>query len=109
MNDIRRNGIIGLIEYETPSANYNQQYCHFSEWWNGEGIDFTFSDKNGERRISLHLDDITALVTAAIASDFVDIDYCNNKAAELNASSKKRAQDILDIQILNNIAGKQND
>ncbi len=57
-----------------------------TEWWNGEGIDFLFEDKNIKtKRISLHLDEIAELITLAIAMEFVDIEECVNAAEEMKA------------------------
>jgi len=94
MNDIRKTGTVGVIEYEYLGTDKNQ-YLHFAEWWNGEGCDFTFNHgKKVERHISLHMDDLEALVTAAIACGFIDVDTCKEKAEELERASEERAERI---------------
>lgn len=93
MSEIRHDGTVGLIEYEAWGAD-KKYYLHFSEWWNGEGMDYTFSIGNDERKISLHIDDIHTLVVSAIASDFVNIEKCIKQAEELKRTSEERNRRI---------------
>lgn len=90
MNNIRKNGQVGIIEY-SPLIEDKDSYLHFSEWWNGEGLDFNFNDAV---KFSLNLDDIAALVTAAIATGYVDVKECKKRAKELIASSEGRRNQI---------------
>lgn len=85
MNDIRRNSITGIFEHK-GLIGVN---LHFSEWWNGEGMDFDF-DK--ESKFGLHIEELHALFVAAIASGMVDVDEAINDAAGLNELSKERAE-----------------
>ena len=41
MNDLRRSGIVGIIEVDglQPTS------LHFAEWWNGEGFDVTINNR----------------------------------------------------------------
>jgi len=94
MNDIRRTGTVGIIEYGHLGSD-KTQYLHFAEWWNGEGCDYTFNHgEKDERHVSLHMDDLEALVTAAIAGGLIDIDVCKEKAEELERASEERAERI---------------
>ena len=91
LNDLRRNGIVGIIDVDglQPTS------LHFAEWWNGEGCDYTFNHgEKDERHVSLHMDDLEALVTAAIAGGFIDIDTCKEKAEELERASEERDERI---------------
>lgn len=102
MNSIRKDTISGLIEYTDMGSDVNH-YLHFSEWTNGEGMDFVIDHmERNERSISLSLDDIAALVTACIASGFVDVKECKQAAKEMNAASKKREEIMEEIRNKNN-------
>ena len=90
--DIRRNSVVGIIEDQDDFPPYS---IHFSEWWNGEGLDFTLTD---ESTVRLHDTELSAIVTVAIATGFVDIDACIRKAAEMNAASIDRDEYIKQIR-----------
>jgi paraquat-inducible protein B len=60
--------------YEYDDLNGKRQGLHFSEWWNGEGIDVTLTDD--VTTVKLHMEDITAIVTAAIAFGMVNLKEC---------------------------------
>lgn len=85
-------GKIGLIEYQDIGLNTSS--LHFSEWWNGEGLDLTFTRPDKEMYISLHLDELEALTTAAILTNMIDIDVCKNMAADIARSSKERKKSL---------------
>jgi len=91
MNDLRRNGIVGIIEVDglQPTS------LHFAEWWNGEGFDVCFDDGNN---IKLHLTQLQALVTMALATDFVDLEEAQNQATELINESEYRASRLESIR-----------
>jgi hypothetical protein len=89
VDDIRKNGMIGLIEYNTISSD-KQLHVHFSEWWNGEGLDFTLETGKTEDKISLHMDTMSSMVVAMIASGMIDVDHCKDKADKLLKLSEKR-------------------
>ena len=84
--NLRKNSITGLIETD----NLTKVSLHFSEWWNGEGLDFDFGDK----RIALHSDELHAMFVAAAASDFVDWESVMVDAKELRLESEERARMI---------------
>lgn len=86
MNNIRKNGIVGVIE-EEGLVKVN---LHFSEWWNGEGLDFNFDDK----RFELHIDEIGALVTAAVITGMVDVQECVAKATAIKLESERRQAEL---------------
>lgn len=73
INNMRKNGIIGMIENTTTTLQ-------FSEWWNGEGLDFVFDE---DKKISLHLDEIELLCIAAYASEYMDMEEIIERAKEL--------------------------
>ena len=91
MNDMRRNGIVGLIEVDglQPTS------VHFAEWWNGEGFDVSFDDGDV---IKLHLTQLQALVVMSIATEFVDIDEAMKQAADLIGESEYRQQRLESIR-----------
>lgn len=92
MDNIRRNGIVGVIEQDGLQGNV---HTHFSEWWNGEGLDFQI-ETTGEdqKKISLHLDELHTIVVAAAAAGMVDLKSAYHDAEKLNQASEKRAQQI---------------
>ena len=88
MDNIRNNGMVGLMEY-TVLGEDKETVLNFSEWWSGDGLDFTFDDN--ATSISLHVDDLTAIVTVAIATGMIELKECKRKAARLKESSKARS------------------
>lgn len=94
MNNMRNDSITGIVETDGLVS----VKLHFSEWWNGEGLDFDFND---EKRIALHLDEIHALVVASIAAGFIDIDEAISDADELVEQSKERQRQIMSIRAKN--------
>ena len=82
--NIRKNSITGLIE----SDNLTKVSMTFSEWWNGEGLDFDFGDK----RIELHSDELHAMFVAAAASGFVDWEAVMVDAKDLRLESEECVQ-----------------
>ena len=91
MNDLRRNGIVGIIEIDglQPTS------MHVAEWWNGEGFDVCFDD--GEV-MKLHLTQLQALVTLALATEFVDLEEAQALASDIVRESEKRQQRIDNIR-----------
>jgi hypothetical protein len=88
MNNVRKDGVVGVIEGDDADGGSS---IHFSEWWNGEGLDFTFDD---DRKISLHGDTIHNMVVAAIAAGYIDIKECKREAKEILEASKRRSDAI---------------
>jgi len=78
MNTMRINGQVGMIEDPTT--------LHFSEWWNGEGIDFTFGD-NEDKHISLHQTELESLFIATIASGYLDTKDLIKQAKKLRKTA----------------------
>jgi hypothetical protein len=93
MNNIRHNAIAGIIDVDNLSDQ--ESYLHFAEWWNGEGMDFSFDD---ERRISLSMGELQAIVVAGIAADFIDLDECLQVVELMKESSRQRAESINQIR-----------
>lgn len=91
MKNIRRNSITGIIE----SEGLTEVSLHFTEWWNGEGMDFTFDEK---KVISLHSEELKALMVAALAAEMVDIGSIMEEVVELKAESKRREEHIESIR-----------
>lgn len=59
---LRRDTVSGVIEKDETS-------CHFSEWWSGDGIDFSFGEN---KTVSLHIDELHAIVVAASLMGMVE-------------------------------------
>ena len=97
-NDLRKNGMVGVIAYEVLSSD-GENSIHFSEWWNGEGLDITL-ERSGQldTKISLHMDDMAALVTAFIATGMVSIKECKERAKELIKQSEEQKQRIKEFR-----------
>lgn len=96
MKNIRRNSITGIIE----SEGLTKVSLHFSEWWNGEGMEFTFDEKPP---ISLHSEELRALMTAALAAEMIDIGSILEEVVEIKADSKRREEDIERIRSKYNV------
>ena len=74
----------------------NERSVHATEWWNGEGIDFTFdpNDSDETKRIELHIGEITDLISIAIAMGFVDIEECTTNAEKMKIKELEHNQTI---------------
>lgn len=91
MSNIRRNGIVGMFDYKEGLTDVS---LHFSEWWNGEGMDFDFND---QKKFALHLDELHSLAVAAVATGMIDIDDVKKDADALNEESRRRSNLIRDF------------
>lgn len=85
--NLRRNGLIGLLEH----SGLIDVSIHFTEWWNGEGFDFSINDRPA---VSIHADELTALVAIGIATEYIDLDTCKEMAEELLSKSQQREEHI---------------
>lgn len=95
MNDIRRTAAVGIIETEGLDSTVT---VHFSEWWNGEGMDFTLHRSNNEIvHFGVHLDEIHAIATAAAAVGMIETDRVQEAADHLNAQGKRRAARVAEF------------
>jgi hypothetical protein len=83
MKNFRNNSITGIYE----SQGLSKVNLHFSEWWNGEGMDFTFDEKSP---ISLHGEELHALIVSAIVTGMVDIGTVMEDVADMKMESKQR-------------------
>ena len=99
MKNIRRNSISGIVEVD--SFGEKGVSLHFAEWWNGEGVDFTF-DEN--RFVHLHIDEIHALFVAMVAAKMVDLDQVINDAYDMRQDSADR--EVYIDQIRSKYVGK---
>ena len=91
MKNIRRNSITGIVEHK----GLTDVSLHFSEWWNGEGMDFTF-DEN--KSISLHGEELHALIVAAMASEYIDMDSVKEDVDWMILESRRREKEIEEIR-----------
>jgi hypothetical protein len=91
MKDIRFNTTSGFIE----SIGRSSTSLEFIEWWGKEGMQFDFYNPMDDevKTISLTKDEIHALVTATIASNFVDVDSAKKDAEEMKVESDKRREE----------------
>jgi hypothetical protein len=83
MKNFRNDSITGIYE----SEGLSRVNLHFSEWWNGEGMDFTFDEK---KPISLHMEEIHALMVSAIVTGMVDIGMVMEDVSEMKRETKER-------------------
>ena len=86
MKNLRKNSITGIYESNDGLSDVS---IHFSEWWNGEGMDFTFNEK---RHTSLHIEELHGLIVCAIASGMVDIGDVMADSAQMKKDSKERQE-----------------
>ena len=64
-------GQIGLVDVETAIDKFS---IHFSEWWNGEGIDHTIMrEKEKDLKLSLSGVEMEYLVAIWIKTGYIDI------------------------------------
>lgn len=94
MNDVRDNAIVGVINFEDSLVPVT---LHFSEWWNGEGMDANFINETG-KSISLHMDEIEALVVAAKLIGLIDFKQIKKRVKEVQEATQKRKQEIQDFK-----------
>ena len=80
--NLRRNTTTGCIER-------NDSSCVFSEWWNGEGIDFVFNDKT---RVELHADQLHAIVVGSVLMGMIDQEEVGEDVKKLKESWVKFQQ-----------------
>jgi len=86
MKNLRNNSITGIYESNDGLSDVS---IHFSEWWNGEGMDFTFNEK---KNVSLHIDELHGMFACAVASGMVDLEEVIRESAELKDRSKEREE-----------------
>jgi hypothetical protein len=91
-SNLRKDSMTGVIEYEGLS----KVNLHFSEWWNGEGLDIEFGEE--EKRIHLHTDEIHALVVAFVATGMVDMNEVNEHVDRMKFDSLMREESIKRIR-----------
>lgn len=94
MNDVRDNAIVGVISFEDSLVPVT---LHFSEWWNGEGLDANFVNEAG-KTISLHMDEIEALVVAAKLVGLIDFKFIKQKVKKVKKDTQKRKQQVQDFK-----------
>lgn len=79
--DIRFDSITGLLEDNEGLVPIS---LHFSEWWNGEGLDFTFYEPDqSEKKVSFHMNEIKNLAIAALAAGYIDLNEIKEGAENL--------------------------
>ncbi len=83
MKNFRNNSISGIYE----SEGLSRISLHFNEWWNGEGMDFTFDEKSP---ISLHSEELRALMVSALVIGLVDLGSVMEDVAEMKRETKER-------------------
>ena len=99
MNNVRKNGIVGVLEWEDYTDD-KINYLHFSEWWSGEGFDFAFNHGTlKEKRIDLGISEMENLAVAMIISGYIDIDECRKKAKKVKSESKARKKSIKEFAL----------
>ena len=85
MSDIRDNAIVGVINFEDALVPTS---LHFSEWWNGEGMDVNFTNER-DKTISLHSDEIEALVVAAKIVGLIDFKSIKKRVKQVRKEADK--------------------
>lgn len=87
MNDIRDNGIVGIVQV----GDDGNDCIHFSEWWNGEGLDICFNtDLNKDIKLSLHINELHALAVAMVISKYINIKDVEEEVERTIEDIKKR-------------------
>lgn len=94
MIDFRENGVVGVLDLEDSLVPVT---LHFSEWWNGEGLDLTFLNGEG-KNISLHMDEIEALVIAAKLTGLLSFSSLKKKVKKAQKESQVRSQELQNLR-----------
>lgn len=102
MIEIRDNAIVGMINSEDALVPTS---LHFSEWWNGEGMDINFTNEPN-KTISLHSDEIEALVVAAKIVGLIDFKSIKRRVKQVQKETQERKQHIQNVR--DEIFGKRN-
>jgi len=89
MRNIRKDSISGVID----NIGRSQTSIHFSEWWGKEGMDFVIYSPIGDETTNLSLtrDELSALVSAALASGYVDGESAVAEAKQIIEESNEKA------------------
>jgi len=79
--NMRKDVVCGLIEGEDIGTPVS---VLFTEWWNGEGLDFEFErGKQGEVKFGLTITEMEHMVAAMLVSGFIDMDEVNRIVSEV--------------------------
>jgi len=87
MKNLRTNGFVGIYK-DTDSLNPIS--LHFSEWWSGEGADFSFDKK----KFSLNIEEMKAIVVSACLMNMIELEEAIQEVSEIRAQSLKRQREI---------------
>lgn len=92
MNNMRKNGNVGVME----DTEFDKTiHVHFSEWWNGEGMDFDV-ERTGHKiasensKYSFTMQEMEMLFAAALAIGMVDLDDVQKRSQELIEAAETR-------------------
>lgn len=80
---IRRNSTCGYMDLSFPG----QGSVEFTEWYNGEGIDFTILRDGEEQKISLSTSELEAIFAICMSMDMLDMEKIQDDSIELGLSS----------------------
>ena len=94
MSDIRDNAIVGMIDFEDALVPTS---LHFSEWWNGEGMDVNFTNESN-KTISLHSDEIEALVVAAKIVGLINFKSIKRRVKQVRKETQERKQHLKNVR-----------
>ena len=94
MSDIRDNAIVGMISLEDALVPTS---LHFSEWWNGEGMDVNFTNESN-KTISLHSDEIEALVVAAKIVGLINFKSIKRRVKQVQKETQERKQHLKNVR-----------
>ena len=94
MSDIRDNAIVGMINFEDAMVPAS---LHFSEWWNGEGMDVNFTNDR-QKIISLHSDEIEALVVAAKIVGLINFKSIKRRVKQVQKETQERKQHLKNVR-----------
>ena len=69
--EVRNRARVGIVETDITVKSS----IHFSEWWNGEGMDFTIEHDNDslDTKLSLHSEELTVLAAIGLRTGMIDL------------------------------------
>ena len=99
--DFRRNTITGLV----PIDGLHEGQIYFSEWWNGEGISFEITDKDGisnKKVLELSQDEIETITSIFKYIGLFNDDTVNENVSKWQKEEKEKIEMINKFKRENN-------
>ena len=101
-SNFRKNALVGIIEKDDFSI-------HASEWWNGEGFDFSIDVKGSPpKTISLQVEELESLVILAAAMEFIDLNYIRYESDGVIEETQRHDESLEKLRMENSKYFREN-